>query len=150
MSTAAVFLDIETALDTTWQFTLLYKLSKFNFSISLIKLIRSFLSQRKFIVVVEDEITTARDIQTGVPKGTVLSPTLCSTYINDNPQTPGVCLALYADDTCTYAVDRKEGHVLNKLQRGLNSHETWCERCNIKINEDNTLIDLDWLKLILH
>jgi hypothetical protein len=30
-------------------------------------------------------------------------------YINDTPQTPSVNLALFADDTCLYATDRKEG-----------------------------------------
>jgi hypothetical protein len=38
MSTAAIFLDIEKAFDTTWHNGLLYKLSKINFSASLIKL----------------------------------------------------------------------------------------------------------------
>jgi hypothetical protein len=42
---AAVFLDIEKAFDTTWRSGLLYQLSKLEFSISLIKLIGSFLSQ---------------------------------------------------------------------------------------------------------
>jgi hypothetical protein len=27
-------------------------------------------------------------------------------------------------------------YVLRTLQRGLNTIETWCERCNIKLNED--------------
>jgi hypothetical protein len=39
MSTAAVFLDNEKAFDTTWHPGLIYKLSKFEFSTSLIKLI---------------------------------------------------------------------------------------------------------------
>jgi hypothetical protein len=39
MSTAAVFLDIKKAFDTTWHPGLLYKLSKLQFSTSLIKLI---------------------------------------------------------------------------------------------------------------
>jgi hypothetical protein len=30
--------------------------------------------------------------------------------------------------------DPKEGHVLGKLQRGLTSMASWCERWNIKIN----------------
>jgi hypothetical protein len=42
MSTAAVFLDIEKAFDTTWHPGLLYKLSKLQFSTSLIKLIGSY------------------------------------------------------------------------------------------------------------
>jgi hypothetical protein len=48
MSTAAVFLDIQKAFDTTWHSGLLNKLSKLEFSTSLIKLIGSFLSERKF------------------------------------------------------------------------------------------------------
>jgi hypothetical protein len=39
MSMAAVFLDIEKVFDTTWHSGLLYKLSKFEFSIRLIQLI---------------------------------------------------------------------------------------------------------------
>jgi hypothetical protein len=35
-----------------------------------------------------------------------------------------------------YPTDRKERHVIRKLQRGLSSLETWRERWNIKINED--------------
>jgi hypothetical protein len=49
MSTAAVFLDIEKAFHTTWHIGLLYKLPELKFSISLIKLISTFLSHRKFI-----------------------------------------------------------------------------------------------------
>jgi hypothetical protein len=48
MSAAAVFLDIEKAFDTTWHPSLLYKLSKLEFSAGIIKLISSFLSNRKF------------------------------------------------------------------------------------------------------
>jgi hypothetical protein len=59
-------------------------------------------------------------------------------FINDAPQTHGVYLALFADDTCLYATDRKEGFIVRKLQRGLSSMEAWCERWNIKINEDKT------------
>jgi hypothetical protein len=48
ISTAAVFLDIEKAFDTTWHSGLLYKMSKFEFSTRLNQLISSFLSERKF------------------------------------------------------------------------------------------------------
>jgi hypothetical protein len=109
MSTAAVFLDIEKAFGKTWRPGLLYKLSELKFSISIIKLNNSFLSQRNFRVSVEGELSTPRDIlvQAGVLQGSVLSPTLYSTYINDTPQTPGFYLGLLAVDTCIYATDRK-------------------------------------------
>jgi hypothetical protein len=117
---------------------LLYKLSKLEFSNSLTKLIGSFLSERKFRVSVEGEMSTPREMQAGVPQGSVLSPTLFNLYINDAPRTHGVHLALFADDTCICATDRKEGFIVRKLKRGLTSMETWCERWNIKINEDKT------------
>jgi hypothetical protein len=77
-------------------------------------------------------------MEAGVPQGSVLCPTLYNMYINYAPQTHGVYLAFFADDTCLYAMDRKEGFVVRKLQRGLNSMEAWCERWNIKINEEKT------------
>ncbi|PNF42024.1 hypothetical protein B7P43_G12302 [Cryptotermes secundus] len=138
MSTAAVFLDIEKAFDTTWHSGFLCKLSNLEFSNSLTKLIGSFLSKRKFRVSVEGEMSTPREMQAGVPQGSVLPLTLFNLYINDAPQTHGVNLALFADDTCLYATDRKEGFIVRKLQRGLSSMETWCERWNKKINEDKT------------
>jgi hypothetical protein len=81
-ATAAVFLDIEEAFDITWHIGLLYKLSDLKFSIMIIIY---FLSQRKFGISVEVEMSTARDIQWGVPQGTVLSPFVQSIY-NDTHQ----------------------------------------------------------------
>jgi hypothetical protein len=68
MSTAAVVLDIEKSFGTTLHLALLHKLSQLKFLISLIKLIISFLSQRKFRVLVKGEISSPRDIPAGVPK----------------------------------------------------------------------------------
>jgi hypothetical protein len=45
-STAAVFLNIEKAFDTTWHTGLLYKLSKLEFLINLIKRVSSFCRKR--------------------------------------------------------------------------------------------------------
>jgi hypothetical protein len=112
MSTAAVFLDIEKAFDTTWHYGILYKLSKLEFSTNLIKLLGSFLSQRKFRFSVGGEMSTPRVMQVGVPHGSVLSPTLFNVYINDAAQTRGAYLALFADDTCLYATTARRASLL--------------------------------------
>jgi hypothetical protein len=83
-------------------------------------------------------MSTPRYMQAWVPQGSVLAPALYNSYINDTPQTSGVNLALFADDACLYATDRKEGYVLRKIQHGLDSISAWCKRWNIKINEDKT------------
>jgi hypothetical protein len=89
-----------------------------------------------FSVSVEDEMSTPMEMRSGEPQGSVLSPNLYNMHINDAPQTSGAYLALFADDTCLYATDRKEGFVVRKLQRGLSSIEIWCERWDIQINEE--------------
>jgi hypothetical protein len=83
-------------------------------------------------------MSTPRYMQARVPQGFIMSSTLYNLYINDTPQTPGVNLVLFADDTCLYATDRNEGYVLRKIQRGLDSLAAWCKHWNIKINEDKT------------
>jgi hypothetical protein len=50
----------------------------------------------------------------------------------------GENLALFANDNCLYVTERKECYVLRKVQRGLSSMSDWCERWNIKINEEKT------------
>jgi hypothetical protein len=79
----AEVLDFENAFIMTWHLGLLYKVPELKFSTSLINLIGSFLSERKFRVSVEREMFTPRDIKEVEPQGSVLSHTLYSLYIND-------------------------------------------------------------------
>jgi hypothetical protein len=53
-------------------------------------------------------------------------PQYCTAYIyiNDTLQTPDVYVGLFADNTCIYATDCKEGYVFRKLKRGLIAIET--------------------------
>jgi hypothetical protein len=52
-------------------------------------------------------------MQAGMPQGSVMSPTLY------NLLTIGVNVPPFADGTCLYATEFKEGYILRKLQCGL-------------------------------
>jgi hypothetical protein len=87
--------------------------------------------------VFEGELSTPRDVQAGVTQDFFLFPSLYTVCINDTALTPGVYLTLFTDDRCIYITDRQDGYVLRKLERNLTLMESWGERWNIKINEDN-------------
>jgi hypothetical protein len=57
MLTTIVFLDIEKAFNTIWHSGLLYKLSELEVLTSIIKLIASFLTDRKFKVMTQGEFS---------------------------------------------------------------------------------------------
>jgi hypothetical protein len=115
MSTPAVFLDIEEAFDILWHPGLLYKLSTMDFSPNLIRLNSSFLSQRKFSVSMQGEMSMLRYINAGVSQGSGLSATIYNLYMKHILKTAVVNLALFADDSSLYVTERKEGYVLTKI-----------------------------------
>jgi hypothetical protein len=60
-------------------------------------------------------MSAPRIMKVGVLQASVFSPTLFNMNRHDTPQTTGVYLALFADDTCLYAIKRKERYFLRKL-----------------------------------
>jgi hypothetical protein len=82
MSVFAVFWNVDKAFDTTWHSSLLHKLTKLQFSFSQVKLIRSFLSERKFIISVEGKSPRVDFL----PQHSFLIPLLYNLYTNDIPK----------------------------------------------------------------
>jgi hypothetical protein len=89
-------------------------LSELEFSTSLIKLTVSFLTDRKFIVLVEGEFSMPRKIVAGILQGSVLAPVFYAYYKLYPHDTWNS--ALFVDDTCIYATGKHECYVLCKLQ----------------------------------
>ena len=77
-----VALDISKTFDRVWHKALLAKLPAYGFTPSFCKPISSFLSNRFISVVVDGAISASFPASSGVPKGSVLSPTLFLLFIN--------------------------------------------------------------------
>ena len=98
-TTGMILFDIEKAFDRIWHAALIYKLMHFGYPTYIVRLIKSFITQRKFQVTVNNKTSTIRSIPFGVPQGAVLSPSLYNIYTSDAPTFPNCTLAYYADDT---------------------------------------------------
>ena len=65
-------------------------------------LISSFLNNRRLQVVLNGKSSQEHPVNTGVPQGSILGPTLFLLYINDFPDDVICNIAIYADDTTLY------------------------------------------------
>ena len=61
---------------------------------------KSYLTNRKYIVHINNSFSEPGNLLCGVPQGSILGPLLFLLYINDMPQAVTCDLLLYADDTC--------------------------------------------------
>ena len=98
--TGMILIDLQKAFDTINHDILLKKLSIIGFSDHTVKWFQSYLSNRKFMVNLENSFSEVSNISCGVPQGSILGPLLFLIYVNDMPMPVKCNLFLYADDTC--------------------------------------------------
>ena len=131
---SAVFLDIQQAFDKVWHEGLLYKLKKV-LPHTYYSMLKSYLTNRQFMVKYADAITTTFPIEAGIPQDSVLGPLLFSIYTADLPISTGIIIAPFADDTALLASHVNPTIALSTLQQGLDSMEKWFHKWGFKINE---------------
>ena len=75
-TTRAVALDISKAFDRVWHAGLLHKLKSYGISGQIFGFISSFLSNRQIRVVLDGKSSQEYPVNTGIPGGSILGPTL--------------------------------------------------------------------------
>ncbi|GBO43499.1 RNA-directed DNA polymerase from mobile element jockey [Araneus ventricosus] len=136
--TGAVFLDIQKAFDMVWQDGLIHKLIHYKTPSYLIKLIDSYLLERKFAVRVNNELSSTKNINARVAQGSKIGPTLFALYINDIPKQFNTLLCMYADDTAILARNKNPNYIQIALNRHLKALEDWFIKWKIEINVSKT------------
>ena len=92
------------AFDKVWHKGLIFKLKQNGISGSLLSTLTDFLKLRKQRVVLNGQLSSWSNIETGVPQGSILGPLLFFIYINDLSDGLSTNGRLYADDVSLFSV----------------------------------------------
>lgn len=134
--TAAAFSDIKSAFDTAWHPAIIDALASKGCPPYLVKLIHSFLSNRKATLTSNSSEITI-NISTGCPQGSVLSAFLWIVLIDDLLRKTfpfPVLIIAYADDI-TISVSHPDPKIaISRLQSVCNATLKWCESVKLVIN----------------
>jgi hypothetical protein len=99
--TLAIYVDYQKAYDRVWHAALLVKLWRLEIPISMLKMLMSWLKDRKAYVVFEIESSDVFQLQIGLPEGSALSPYLFIVFHCDLIQSIGAHSGhLFTDDLC--------------------------------------------------
>ena len=103
----ALFVDVSEAFDCLQHDLLLAKLNAYGFDYKSLKLISSFLSNRKYRTKITSSFTELKHPLIGVPQGSVLGPSLFDIYMCDLFLFMSESnLANYADDMTLYPCEK--------------------------------------------
>ena len=136
----AVFLDISKAFDTVWHHGLLLTLQKLGLRGYLAKFIKEFLNNRKVTVKIGNNLSEKYPIKSGVPQGSVLSPTLFTVLINslfENINSP-VETSLFADDGALWIVSDELDEALSTIQDALDEIADWSHSWGLQMSPSKT------------
>ena len=108
-----IYLDFQKAFDKVLHKHLLKKLESHGMSGNILKWVEDWLSNRRQHVVINSKSSNWRDVKSGVPQGSVLSPILFLIYVNDIDEGLICMVSKFADDT---KITSKVTTIANKLQ----------------------------------
>ena len=110
----------------------------------------SFLSNRRLRVVLNGKSSQEYLVNAGVPRGSILGPTLFLLYINDLPDDIICNIAVYADDTtlyskCDQASDLwQQLELASELESDLRGTVDWARKWHVDYNAGkNQLVSFD-------
>ena len=139
LQTDVLIMDFSKAFDKVHHGLLLHKLHQYGVQGNVHRWIGSFLQGRTQRVLVEGEKSQEVEVESGVPQGSVLGPSLFLYFINDMPQDINATVRLFADDTIAYLAV-KSNKDSKRLQEDLDRLAAWEETWRMRFHPDKCVV----------
>ncbi len=126
-------MDFTKAFDKVCHSLLLHKLDHYSIQGKTNRWIQAFLSGRSQVVATEGFMSDSVSVQSGVPQGSVLGPSLFLYYMNDIHEELKSTVRLFADDTIAYLVVDSDADC-DTLQYDLDKLAIWEKNWNMELH----------------
>lgn len=133
-----VALDLKAAFDTIWHDGLIHKMYILKFPLHLIKIVKTMLSFRTFVVRVDGISSETYKMGAGVPQGSVLGPILFILYVHDIPVHNNIVITQFADDTTLHVVHNNPARTQNLLNIYLVELSKYFQQWKLSLNGNKT------------
>ena len=131
----AVLMDLSKAFDCLSHELLIAKLEAYGFNENTIKLVYSYLTNRKQSVKIKGSLSALKRILSGVPQGSILGPMLFNIFINDLFYIVGEeNLHNFADDNTVSDNALSLNELIQQLQTLTESTISWFDQNNMIAN----------------
>ena len=143
----SVFLDLSKAFYTLYHHILLSKLAYHGIKSIALQWFKIYLTERQQYVEYQDVCSSTRELETGVPQGSVLGPLLFLIYVNDiHTVSKKLNFILYADDTTltsplcwfTHGAENDVCHVSSRINSELLEISDWLTVNKLSLNVEKT------------
>ena len=132
-----ILTDLSKAFDCLNHDLLIAKLHAYSFDENSLKLIYSYLSDRKQRTRNNNVYSNEGTLSSGVPQGSILGPLLFNIYMNDIFLfVPEINIANYADDTTPHTTSKTVDSLVHTLEENTNNIVNWFRNNYMKSNED--------------
>ena len=135
----SVFIDLCKAFDTVNHDVLCTKLDHYGIKGGVLSWCKHYLLNRTQQTLANNVKSSERNVQYGVPQGSVLGPLFFILYVNDLQHAfKNVKVQLYADDTVLYLSGSDPKMVQEHFQKDLNRLHKWCQCNKLTLNPSKT------------
>ena len=139
LAVGLIALDLSKAFDTINHKILINKLKALNLGHGVISFFSNYLTNRTFVVKVNNQMSKLYRTSMGVPQGSVLGPLLFSLYMNNLPNVIKESrTVMYADDTTLYFGSKFPSNIQISLGTDIEILEQWFATNKLRLNAKKT------------